>query len=119
MSLLHSAQSLLAGLLGVARTRLELFGTELQEELTRLVYVIVGAVAALLLAVLALALGAAALLFALPPELRAGAAGAMGVLILAASLVIALGARRLLMGRPRVLAATVSELARDQAALLP
>jgi len=45
--LLHSAQSLAASLLGLARTRLELFSTELQEEFSRLLAVIVVAVVAL------------------------------------------------------------------------
>ena len=36
MGLLDSAQTLLSGVLSLARTRLELFGTELQEALTRL-----------------------------------------------------------------------------------
>ena len=50
--LLYSAHTLLAGVLALARTRLELFGTQLQEELTRLFFALIGALAVLLLAAL-------------------------------------------------------------------
>jgi uncharacterized membrane protein YqjE len=53
MGLLDSAQTLLSGVLSLARTRLELFGTELQEELARLSFALLYAVLVLLLVALA------------------------------------------------------------------
>lgn len=58
MSLLDSAQTLLADVLSLARIRLELFGTELQEELARLFLVLLCAGIVLLLAALAAAFDA-------------------------------------------------------------
>ena len=72
--LFHSAQSLLAGLLALGRTRLELFGTELQEELTRLFFTLIGAIAVLLLTAMGLAFAGLAVLVSLPGEHRAIAA---------------------------------------------
>ena len=46
MGLFQSAQALLASVLGLARTRLELLGTELQETLARLVLLVICAVTA-------------------------------------------------------------------------
>src|SRR5258706_88839 len=46
-SLLESAQNLLAGLLDLGRTRFELFGTELREELARLAATVLGGLAGL------------------------------------------------------------------------
>jgi uncharacterized membrane protein YqjE len=63
--LLYSAQSLLAGVIALARTRLELFGTELQEELTRLFFTLIGAMTVLLLGALGLAFAAFGALLAL------------------------------------------------------
>lgn len=117
--LLHSAQSLAASLLALARTRLELFGTELQEELTRLLYIVIGAVAALLLAALGAGLAAAALLIALPAEQRVSAAAVMALLAFAAALVAAWLVRQLALGKPRALHASIAELERDRAALQP
>ena len=51
--LLESARNLLAGILDLGRTRFELFGTELREELARLAAAIVGGLAVLVLAALA------------------------------------------------------------------
>ena len=47
MGLLRSAQELLATVLGLARTRLELLSVEMQELLARLVLIMIGAVAAI------------------------------------------------------------------------
>lgn len=117
--LLHSAQSLLASLLALARTRLELFGTELQEELARLLYMVIGAVAALLLAALGAGLAAAALLIALPAEQRVSAAALIAALAFGAALAAAWLVRRLALGKPRPLHASIAELERDREALQP
>ena len=94
--LLYSAQTLLAGVLALARTRLELFGTELQEELTRFFFTLIGAMAVLLLAALAVAIA-----------------------VLAGAFAAAWSMRRLTVVKPRIFAASLAELERDRDALQP
>ena len=60
--LIESAQHMLAGVLELGRTRFELFGAELREELGRLAATVLGGLAVLVLAALGLAFGAAALI---------------------------------------------------------
>ena len=117
--LLHSAQSLLAGVAALARTRLELFGTELQEELARLFFTLIGAIAVLLLAALGLGCAAAAVLLALGEAYRALAAALMAAAFLAGAFAAAWSMRRLSRDKPRMFAASVAELERDREALQP
>lgn len=117
--LLHSAQSLLVGLLVLARTRLELFGTELQEALARFFLALIAAVAVLLLVALGLAFAGYALLAALEEANRALAAAGMGIAFLAGALAAALGMRRLTREKPRIFSASLAELERDREVLLP
>ena len=117
--LLHSAQSLLASLLALARTRLELFGTELQEGLTRMLLAAVGAVAVMLLAALGAGLAAAALLLALPGEYRALTAAVMAAAFFALSALAAWSMRRAGRDKPRLLGDSVAELERDYEAVRP
>lgn len=117
--LVRSAQSLLAGLLALGRTRLELFGTELQEELTRLFFTLIGAIAVMLVTAVGLAFAGVAVLVSLAEEYRAVAAAAMGVLFLAAAFVAAWSMRRLTQDKPRLFSGSVAELDRDREALAP
>lgn len=117
MGLLRSVQDLIATLLGLARTRLELLSVEMQELLARLVLLIVGAVAAILLAALALGFGAVALVMAVAPEHRVAVAAGLAVAFLAAAALIAWRVRRA--ARVRPFAASLGELERDARALEP
>jgi uncharacterized membrane protein YqjE len=117
--LVHSAQSLLAGLLALARTRLELFGTELQEELTRLFLTLIGAMAVLLLVALGLGFAALAVIVSLGEDSRALASAAMGVIFLVGGLAAAWSMRRLTREKPRTFAASLGELDRDREVLTP
>jgi uncharacterized membrane protein YqjE len=117
--LVHSAQSLLAGLIALGRTRLELFGTELQEELTRLFFTLIGAMAVLLLAALGLGFSGLAVLVLLDGESRALAAAAMGVVFLLGAFAAAWSMRRLTREKPRTFSATLAELERDREAVAP
>ena len=116
---MHSAQSLLAGLISLGRTRLELFGTELQEELTRLLFTLIGAMAVLLLAALGLGFSALAVLASLDGESRALAAAAMGVVFLVGAFAAAWSMRRLTREKPRTFSATLAEFERDREAVAP
>jgi uncharacterized membrane protein YqjE len=117
MGLIQSAQALVATLLGLARTRLELLSVEMQELLSRLVLIMIGAVAAILLAALALGFGALALVMATPPEHRVTVAGGLALAFLAAATVIGWRVRREARERPFV--ASLTELERDVKALEP
>lgn len=117
MGLLQSAQALLATALGLARTRLELLSVEMQELLARLVLLMVGAVAVILLAALALGFGAVALLMAVAPEHRVAVAAGLAAAFLVAAALIAWRVRR--EARVRPFAASLGELERDGRALEP
>jgi uncharacterized membrane protein YqjE len=117
--LLRSAQDLLAGLAALARTRLELFGTELEEEIARQAAALLGALVVLALAVLALAFGAAALLIAVGEAHRLTAALVLfaffGALAAIGALMIYKGVR----ARPRPFDSSIAQLERDYEALRP
>lgn len=119
MRLLESAQALLADALALARTRLELFGTELQEELTRLFFVLLCAVGALMLCVVGAVFAAFSLIVSLGEEQRALASAlvALGFFVIAAAALWVV--RRLTRVKPRVFDASLTELERDYEALKP
>jgi uncharacterized membrane protein YqjE len=117
MGLLQSTQALLASALGLARTRLDLLSTELQEMLARLVLLMIGAVAAILLGALALGFGAVALVMATPAEHRVGVSAGLAAAFLAVAVFIAWQVRRDAKARP--FAASLAELGRDVEALKP
>ena len=106
-------------MLALARTRLELFGTELQEELTRLLLAFLCAVAVLLLVVVGALFSGFALILSLSEEQRVLGAGliALAFFLLAAGAVWL--ARRLLQTKPRVFDASLRELERDYESLKP
>jgi uncharacterized membrane protein YqjE len=117
VGLLRSAQALLATVLGLARTRLELLSVEMQELLARLVLVMVGAVAAILLTALALGFGAVALVIGAPAEHRVAVCLGLAAAFLITAAVIGWRVRRA--ARLRPFATSLAELARDGEALEP
>lgn len=119
LRLLESAQNLLADALSLARTRLELFGTELQEEMTRLFFALLCAVSVLLLAVVGAVFAGLALVVSLAEEHRALAAGLIALAFFALAAAAALGMQRVTRVRPRAFDASLTELERDYEALKP
>jgi uncharacterized membrane protein YqjE len=119
MGLLDSAQTLLSGVLSLARTRLELFGTELQEELTRLSFALLCAVIVVLLGALAAVFAGLALIILLQEEYRAMAAAILALIFLALATAAAWSMRRLAGAKTRVFDASLTELERDYDALRP
>jgi len=111
--LLQSAKNFLAGLLELGRTRFELFGTELREELAALATTLLGGLAALVLAAFGLGFAALALIVALGPEHRLLATGAVAGFFLLAAGLLAWRLYRLAAVKPRAFEATLSELQRD------
>lgn len=117
MGLLRSTQALMTSVLGLARTRLELLSVEMQELLARLVLLMIGAVAAILLAALALGFGAVALVMAVPPEHRVAVSAGLALALLAAAAFI--GWRVWREAKVLPFAASLAELERDAKAVEP
>jgi uncharacterized membrane protein YqjE len=117
LGLIKSAQDLVANALGLARTRLDLLSTEVQELLARLVLLMIASVVAILLGALAFGFGAVAVVMAAPAEYRVWVAAGLALLFLAAALFFAWQVRRDTQQRP--FAASIAELERDLSALRP
>ena len=111
--LLESASNLLAGLLDLGRTRFELFGTELREELARLAATVLGGLAALMLGGIGLAFGAAAFILSVSEAYRLIATIVVACSFLLAAALVAWQVRRATAAKPHVFDATLSELRRD------
>lgn len=115
--LIESAQSFVAGLLDLGRTRFELFGTELREELARLATAVLGGLAVLVLAALGLAFVGFAIIFFVSEANRLAAAIGVAVFFFLAAGIVAWVLHRLAGTKPRAFDATISELQRDLTAI--
>jgi uncharacterized membrane protein YqjE len=111
--LIESAQSFVARLLDLGRTRFELFGLELREELARLVTAVLGGLAVLVLAALGLAFCGLALIVHVGEENRLAAAIGVALFFFLLAGITAWILRRLTDAKPRAFDATLSELQRD------
>ena len=111
--LFDSLRALMATLVAMAHTRVELFGTELEEELQRVITLAVGAMLVLALANLALMFGALVVIAAFWDTHRvaavAGVAAGFGTLAVVAYFVVRARTQR----RSRLLSATLGELGHD------
>jgi uncharacterized membrane protein YqjE len=117
--LVESAQRFVAHLLELSRTRFELFGVELREELARLAAGLLGGLAVLVLAALGLAFLGFAVVFYVGEEHRLAAAIGVALFFFAAAVVAALLVRRVATEKPRAFDATITELRRDLDAIKP
>ena len=117
--LVESATNLVTGLLELGRTRFELFGTELREELARLTVTLLGGLAALLLLALAIAFGAAGFILTIDETHRFAAALGVGALFLLLAALVGWQVHRLAHAKPRAFHATIAELQRDVKAIKP
>ena len=110
----ESAKSLLATMVGIAHTRIELIGTELREEVDRAASLLLRAILMLLFVGVGLVLAAAAVIIAFWDSNRLLAA----ILLAAGSLgvggVLWLSVQTSLRARPRFLDATLTELEKDE-----
>jgi uncharacterized membrane protein YqjE len=112
--LFASLKALLATLIAIGHNRLELFSTELQEEIARAASILLWALAALLLAFLAVLLGVGAILLAVPEGARATVAALIALGVCAAAAVAALISYNRATAKPRLFDATLSELRKDR-----
>lgn len=117
--LLDSARSVLAGLISLGHARFELFGVELREELVRLATLLLGGLAVLILALLAIAFAAFALVIAVQAEQRLLAASLVAGGFAAAAGLVAWAVLRFARAKRRAFEGTLSELARDLQAIRP
>ncbi len=117
--LIESARNLVAGVLDLGRTRFELFGTELREELARLAQTVLGGLAVLLLAGLGFAFGALAFILTVSEEHRVAAAAGVALVFLLVAGFLAWRLRRLAEVKPRPFDATITELQRDLDTIRP
>lgn len=117
--LLESARNLLTGVLDLGRTRFELFGTELREEMNRLAAAIIGGLAILVFSAIGLGFGAVAIILSVDESKRlAVTIGAAAFFLLAAG-IAALLLRRVAKMKARPFDATLGELRNDLQALKP
>jgi uncharacterized membrane protein YqjE len=112
-SLLESVQNVLAGVLDLGRTRFELFGTEMREELAHLASTVLGGLAVLVLAALGLAFSGFAFIFSVDEANRLWATIGVALVFFLGAGILALWLRRTVEVKPRAFDATIAELQRD------
>ncbi len=109
-----AAQQVLADVIEIGRTRLELATVELEEERLRLARLWLGAAVTLFLLFVSVLLAAAWLVWLCPPEQRLLALGGLALAFFAATGVSAWRWRRFAASRPPLLHATLAELRQDR-----
>jgi uncharacterized membrane protein YqjE len=115
--LIGSLRTLAASLVALLHTRLELLGTELQEELARLVVALLYSFGALLFAALGIGFFGIAVVFGVDEGHRVLAAAVLAAIFLAVGSLGAWAVRRLVFERLRIFNASLTELDRDFAVL--
>jgi uncharacterized membrane protein YqjE len=115
--LLESARNLLTGVLDLGRTRFELFGTELREEMNRLAAAVIGGLAILIFSTIGLGFGAVAIILSVDEAKRLPVIIGVAVFFLLAAGVAALILRRVAKMKERPFDATLDELRNDLQAL--
>ena len=118
-SLLESARTMLADIISLGQTRFELFSVELREELARIATLLIGGLAALILAVLGVAFAAFALIVAVDPQYRLLTVCLVAVGFFAAAALLAWTVLRFARAKRRAFGATLAELRRDYEAIKP
>lgn len=112
--LFDSLRALLGTLAAMAQTRVELFGTELEEEIQRIVTLLLGAMIVLALLSLALFFGAALIVTIFWDTHREAAVASVTCVFLLLAVIASMVLRSRVRRRTPLLAATVDELARDR-----
>jgi uncharacterized membrane protein YqjE len=115
--LFESLRRLLAGLVAIAQTRLELVTTELAAEIQRAVGVLLWAAIALFFGGLSVLMIAITIVVASPDEYRLRVAGLVCAAFVAGAVGAALVVRRKIAERPPLLSASLGELRKDREAL--
>lgn len=114
---LDAAKRMLATLLALAHTRLELFTTEIEEEIQRAASILLWGLVALFFGSLTVLFVAVTVLIVFWDRNRILAASLITVSFLVLTLIFGLLARARLRAKPRFMAASIEELKRDKEAL--
>lgn len=109
-----SLRKLLDRAVALLHTRTELITTELEEEVTRLVGVLLWSFAAVLGAVIGACFIGVAILLAVPEGYRTLAAGVLAFLFLAFATFGYVSIRRIARAKPRIFDASLTELEKDR-----
>ena len=113
-NLFRSITKVLATLVAIAHTRIELLTTELQEEMHRVAQIMMWSLVALLSAGIGLFLAALVMIFLFWDTHRLAASIAVTSVFFAIALVAGLTLRSKVRNRPRLLESTLAELAKDR-----
>jgi uncharacterized membrane protein YqjE len=113
-NLFKSITNVLATIAGLAHTRVELLTTEVQEEIHRVGEIMVWSLVAVLAAGIGLFLAALVVIFLFWDTHRLYASAAVTGAFFAIALVAALTLRAKVRSRPKLLEATLAELAKDR-----
>lgn len=111
--ILESARNVLAGVLELGRTRFELFGTELREEINRLATAIVGGLAILIFGTMALVFAGIAIVIAVDPGQRVAAAVGVALFFGVLAGVVFWRLQQVAQSKPHPFSATITELRSD------
>ncbi|HVY83416.1 MAG TPA: phage holin family protein [Steroidobacteraceae bacterium] len=114
---LEAARRMLATVLELAHTRLELFTTEIEEEIQRAASILLWGLVAVFFGALTVLFIAVTVLIVFWDRNRVLAASLITVSFLVLTVVFALLARARLRAKPRFMAASIEELKRDKEAL--
>ena len=117
--LLASLRRLAATSLELVAVRIELLGTELEQEKQRVFDALIRGAVALVLLGLALVLFIAFVLMLVQPQYRLAAVGVLAALLAAGGVWLLRSARERIAAREGAFAATLGELRRDRAGLGP
>ena len=109
-----SLRQMLSTLVGIAQTRIELLGTEVEEQVSRLTSMLLWAIVSLFLAFTTVVLIALVILVAFWDSNRMMAAILLAVGFALLALIAYLRVRALARGRPHLFQATLEELAKDR-----
>jgi uncharacterized membrane protein YqjE len=115
--LLASLRSMFATMLAVVHTRVELFTTEVEEEIQRAARILVWALIALFFGSLTVMFLAVLVLIVFWDDYRVLAASLITAAFLLLTITFGVLARARLRAKPRFLAASIEELKRDRSAL--
>lgn len=109
-----SLRALLDTILALLHNRAELLTTELEEELTRLIGVLLWALVAAFSVIIGATFLGAMVLFVIPEGYRGPVAAGLGVVFLAAAGIGYVSIRKILRAKPRPFDATLREFEKDR-----
>lgn len=109
-----SLRALFDTVVSILHNRTELLTTEIEEELRRLVGVVLWALAGVLSLIIGASLVALTILLAIPEGYRALVAGGFGLLFLIVAGIGGVAIRKILRAKPRPFDATLRELEKDR-----